>query len=142
MVREPPRSVSGKAASLSSLAAGAGAASPTYQFRLVRLSSGGIRVAPQHGKQLAKDMAQSIPRGLIRACLFVHTTEVLVLDRLGDPADAFASLDRVVAGRQLGDDHDDPINPPTVYERGRLPLLPLLGAGAPHKEAIARITAE
>ena len=84
-------------------------------------------------------MAQSLSRGSTRAYPLVHTTEVLAPDRLQDLADAFASMKQIVAGRQLGQNHDHPINAPTVYERG---CLPLLGAGAPHQDAVARITAQ
>jgi hypothetical protein len=87
-------------------------------------------------------MAQSISRGSIRAYLLVHTTEVLAPDRLQDRIDALASMERIVAGRPLRNNHNYPINPPTVHERGCLPLPPLLGAAAPHKDAVARITAE
>lgn len=84
-------------------------------------------------------MAQSISRGSIRAHLLVHTTEVLAPERLPDLAAALAGMERIVAGRRLGQHHDHPINPPTLHERG---CLPRLGAGAPHQDAVARITAQ
>jgi hypothetical protein len=87
-------------------------------------------------------MGQSISRGSIRADLFVQATEVRAPDLLQDRIDALPSMERIVAGRPLRNNHNYPINPPTVHERGCLPLLPLLGAAAPHKDAVARITAE
>jgi hypothetical protein len=84
-------------------------------------------------------MAQSLSRGSTRACLLVHTTEVLAPDRLQDLADALASMKQIVAARQLGQNHDHLLNAPTLHERG---CLPLLRAGAPHQEAVARITAQ
>jgi hypothetical protein len=72
---------------------------------------------------------------------FVHSLEVPVADLPQDVAAALARMDGIVAGRRLANDHDYRVNAPTAEERGCRPLLPLLGAGAPHKDAGARITA-
>jgi hypothetical protein len=68
--------------------------------------------------------------------------EVLAPDLLQDVADTLARIDRIVAARQLANDHDGPVSAPTLDERDRLPWLARLGARAPGKDAVARITAE
>jgi hypothetical protein len=72
---------------------------------------------------------------------FVPSLEVPMSHLPQDVAAAPARMDRIVAGRRPANEHDDRVNAPTAEERGYPPLLPLLGAGAPHKDAGARITA-
>jgi hypothetical protein len=104
---------------------------------IVRRHSSG----PATWQWLAKNMAQSISRGSIRAYGRVHTTGVLAPDHLRGLADARASRARIVVGRRLRNRHDCLGNAPTVHERGSLPLLPPLEAAAPRQDAVARITA-
>lgn len=72
---------------------------------------------------------------------FVRAMEVPAADLAEDVAAAIARMRRIFAARAPANHHDDLLEAPMPGERGCLPLLPLLGAGAPHhNDAGARIT--